>query len=106
MKIEEMQVPTLYLTEIPALDPVTVHLQDMGPGRGFITINCYGRSWTYFWGAMGDHKIEEFVAGLDSGYLMNKLAYLDKTKQDRAYLGRICDTVIQALRVRAGKVPA
>lgn len=102
MKVHELNVTTLHLTEVQGLDPITVHLYDAAPGSGFITVNCFGQSWTYFWGAMGERGIEEFVAGLEVGYLMSKLSYREKTKREKDYLSRICEAVINAIRARRG----
>lgn len=55
------------------LDPITVYLKDHGPGRGEITITCFGESWTNFWGAMGKETIRQFFATAETDYLMKKL---------------------------------
>lgn len=84
----------------PALDPITVFLQDLGPGRGRITLECYGSAWSSYFGAMGDgNTIQKFVrdAGLD--YLAGKFAAptLKNRKQDEAYLRKILAAVKAAL---------
>lgn len=77
----EPAAPVHEVINIPAqkgLDPITVFLKDYEPGRGEITITCYGDafggSWTNFWGAMGkDRGIREFFLSCDNGYLLSKL---------------------------------
>ncbi len=77
--------PTLRIVHIPAqrydaakglssLDPVTAFLQDFEPGRGQLTLVCWERAWTYFWGAMGDGStVAEFVGRASTRYLVGKL---------------------------------
>lgn len=31
------------------LDPIRVTLDDIEPGRGRITVECYGRAWASYW---------------------------------------------------------
>ena len=51
------------------LDPVTAFLEDFEPGRGQLTLVCWGRSWTHFWGAMGNGAtLREFLTSASSGH--------------------------------------
>lgn len=101
MKVEEIKVTTIRITEVQGLDPVTVHLHDDYPGAGFITVTCYGRSWSCYWAGMGRRNIEEFVAQCDASYLVNKLGF-KQTRQEQEYLIRICTAVLNAIRLRVG----
>lgn len=74
MKIETKQITTLLITDVAALDPVTVFLENYAPGRGKITIECYGESWTAFWGGMSGNTVEVFFCRCDENYLANKLS--------------------------------
>lgn len=80
MKIEEVKVVTLKITEIREeppigrLDPITIHLENWQPGRGQITIKCYNQSWTSYWGAMGKQSVEEFFCSCNAEYLIRNLA--------------------------------
>lgn len=56
------------------LDPIRVTLDDIEPGRGRITIECYGRAWASYWGAMGDQGIAQFFASCDNHYLIKNLS--------------------------------
>lgn len=56
------------------LDPIRVTLDDIEPGRGRINIECYGRAWASYWGAMGDQGIAKFFASCDNHYLIGNLA--------------------------------
>jgi hypothetical protein len=104
MNTAEIEVTTLRLTDIPALDPVTVYLSNDGPGAGSVAVACYGRAWSAYFGAMGQRDIVGFLAGLDATYLTGKMASpAERTKKERNYLWRICDAVIAAMRVRLGE---
>lgn len=72
MKTQTSRVEKLMVTELDGLDPVAVYLEDQGEGKGKITITCYGKAWTAYWGAMGC-DIREFILSADNGYLINKL---------------------------------
>lgn len=64
------------------LDPITVILEDLGPGQGRIIIECYGKTWSAYWGAMA-RPIAAFILQADNGYLVGKLAPgLDSTIPD------------------------
>jgi hypothetical protein len=56
------------------LDPVTAFLEDFEPGRGQLTLVCWGRAWTHYWGAMGNGaSLSEFLLSASSGYIVGKL---------------------------------
>lgn len=101
MNIERTTTETLTITGAPALDPITVFLQDSEPGRGRITVECYGRAWSAFFGAMGGSRsIREFACGVPPEYLADKLWDIDKkpTKAAEAYLLRIVTAVVAAVK--------
>lgn len=80
------------------LDPIIVYFEDMAPGRGRITIACYGDAWTGAWGAMGKRTVRQFVAGVDPGYLSGSLLELRKASNSfRGYTERVAAAVIAAL---------
>ena len=57
------------------LDPVTAFLEDFEPGRGQLTVVCWGRPWSYFWGAMGPSTdLRTFLLGADTDYIVGKLS--------------------------------
>lgn len=74
MKVEVSTVQKIRLSELDALDPITVTLDDQGQGKGGITIACYGKSWTSWWGGMGARRIAEFFCSCSGDYLAEKLA--------------------------------
>ncbi|EGR2744187.1 hypothetical protein MYC06_004716 [Vibrio parahaemolyticus] len=73
MNIETSLVKKIYITDLENLDPITVYLEDFERGKGKITINCWGKSWTSFWPAMGGKNIAQFFRGCNNGYLINNL---------------------------------
>ena len=73
MEIEQTVVTKLKLTELDALDPVSVFIEDYEPGRGKITFECYGKSWSYYWDGMSGKGVAEFFLSCDVCYLTNCL---------------------------------
>jgi hypothetical protein len=74
VNIETKQITTLCITDVQGLDPVTVFLENYEPGRGKITIECYGESWSSFWGAMSVDTVETFFRRCDEHYLAKNLS--------------------------------
>lgn len=76
MKIETEQVTCIRLNDLheERLDPIEVILKNYEPGRGEITIKCYGKAWTSFWGSMSGKSVEEFFISCDEFYLIKNLA--------------------------------
>lgn len=74
MKIEEAKIKRLRITDVTGLDPITVYLEDFEPRKGKITIECYGESWSSYWGGMGDQTIQEFFMNGYEDYLAGNLS--------------------------------
>ncbi|EGR4068035.1 hypothetical protein DDN14_01855 [Vibrio cholerae] len=74
MKIESVESTTLLITEIENFDPVTVHLENYAPGKGGITIECFGEAWSSKWTAMGGRRVEQFFVDCDEHYLAGRLS--------------------------------
>lgn len=74
MNIEKSTVTKLLITGAPALDPITVFLEDIEPRRGKIIIECYGKSWSSYWGGMGSNTIAQFFCSMDEHYLAKNLS--------------------------------
>lgn len=55
------------------LDPVTAFLEDFAPGQGQLTLVCWGRAWSHYWGAMGNCDLRGFILSCSTGYLVGKL---------------------------------
>ena len=77
MKIEKSAVTKMLITEVDRLDPITIYAENYVLGKGKITIECYGKSWSSYWGAMGemgDRTIEKFFSGCDPHYIAGNLS--------------------------------
>nr|WP_319566224.1 hypothetical protein [uncultured Rhodoferax sp.] len=71
MKIEQKQVTLLTITEAPNLDPIRVQTEDIEPGKGRITVSCWGKSWTSYWGGMGEkNTIADFFCSCNANYII------------------------------------
>lgn len=82
MKIEQKQVTLLTITEVPNLDPIRVQTEDLEPGKGRITVSCWGKSWTSYWGGMGEkNKIADFFCSCNPQYIIgNFTTEMDSTR--------------------------
>lgn len=80
------------------LDPVTVYLNDIGPRQGKITIECYGQSWSAFWGGMGDRTIAEFFCSCNEHYLAKNLSSVSSRVEAPEQLQDIAKAEIFRLR--------
>lgn len=74
LQVKRSTVTKLYITGINNLDPITVFLEDLEPRKGKITVSCWGKSWTTYWGAMRDNRtVGQFFCELDTGYIIGCL---------------------------------
>lgn len=77
MKVETSTCTKVVISELLnsefKLDPITVFLEDFQPGKGRIVIECYGKSWSSYWGAMGD-DIATFFCRCDEHYIAKNLS--------------------------------
>ncbi|HCZ33027.1 MAG TPA: hypothetical protein DHV93_05965 [Holophagaceae bacterium] len=103
MRTEHRPAAAFVLLEVPGLDPINVITQDLGPSEGRLIIECFGQTWSYYWGAMGGQRLAEFVATSDPSYLCSKLQGCARLKKREVeYLYRIIAAVQQAMREVAG----
>lgn len=84
MKIETSTITKLKISGVPRLDPVSVFIEDFEPGRGEITIKCYDRSWTAYWGSMGrGNSVAQFLQRVTPEYAAGCLSVgIDETVFD------------------------
>lgn len=86
MQVSVTHTTKIVLTQLERLDPVTIYLDNPTPGRGKITIECFGKSWSSFWPAMGGRRVEEFFVSCDDEYLAGNLStcrsHIPVTDQD------------------------
>ncbi|WP_330162851.1 hypothetical protein, partial [Enterobacter hormaechei] len=62
------------LTDLERLDPVRVMIENYEPGKGRVTITCYGKAWTAAWFAMGGDDVQTFIKRVSDDYLIGCLA--------------------------------
>lgn len=75
MKLTISHVERLLIEGIAGMDPLTVYLEDLGPGCGKITVSCYDETWTHYWGSMGKGQdIRSFFLSCDLSYIVNKFS--------------------------------
>jgi hypothetical protein len=87
MIIEKSQSTKLKFLDLVALDPITVFIEDIEPGKGKITIECYGKSWSYYWGGMGGHNVTKFFSTVSVDYIANCLWDHSKIQYEDDYSG-------------------
>lgn len=86
-------------------DPVTVYMQDLGESEGEMTVICWGRAWSGYWGYMGKgYDLRRFVLSSSSEYLAGKMVQREiitsskMLERDQKYLEGILDVVKKALK--------
>ncbi|MEN6549987.1 MAG: hypothetical protein ABFE07_28420 [Armatimonadia bacterium] len=110
MQVRNVTVQAFTVEDVKGLDPLLVVLQDDGPGKGRLLVECFGEAWSNYWGAMGENTtVASFVleAGID--YLESKMQSPFENRRKRSqYLRKILGAVQDALRQRlaAGGVPS
>lgn len=70
MKVEKSDVLAFTISEVERLDPVRVMIENYEPGKGRITITCYGKAWTGAWFAMGGDTVQQFIKRVSNDYLI------------------------------------
>lgn len=82
MRVVEDSVRRITIDMVPNLDPIRVVLEDIGPRQGRISIECYGKAWSAYWGGMGERTIAEFFSACSVCYLAGKLTDISSTVFD------------------------
>ena len=70
MKIEESLMKQIKVSDLERLDPITIIVEDIAEGKANVTIKCFDKSWTSYWGAMGG-DVKDFFSRVNVGYLVN-----------------------------------
>ena len=99
----EPSVERMYIPHQPGLDGITVYWQNYEPGKGMVTIVCYGCAWNSYFGAMPENTIQEFFAKADVSYLVGRLGstqFLKTNTTHLKYLARIIEAVKEALKAK------
>lgn len=81
--VKKMDVLAFTVTGAERLDPVRVMIENIEPGKGLLTITCFGQSWNGAWGSMGGDTVQDFVKRVSNDYLIGCLApRLESTVDD------------------------
>lgn len=107
LRVELLRVTAKRIYNAKALDPITVTTWNPVCGQGSLTVECYGRAWNCYWGAMGNKTVEEFVECCSADYIATCLMRSNRgvitsqkaAKEDEAYLLRIVYAVQEALKL-------
>jgi hypothetical protein len=100
----DLNIDVLDVASSSGVDSITVFWRNYQPGKGSVTITCYGSAWTAYFGAMSGQTIQQFFARADTDYLVTKLGItpeLKQRKRDHEYLARIIDAVKAAMRAES-----
>lgn len=54
-------------------DPITVTIDDFSPGKGQLSLSCFGLGWAHHWNAIGQRGLVQFILACDNDYLAGKL---------------------------------
>lgn len=98
-----MSVELLEIPEPPDLDSIRVYWHNIAPGKGYVTITCYGCAWNSWFGGMGGMTIQEFFKSAGVDYLVARLGstqWIKASKQHDKYFTRIVKAVKAALENR------
>lgn len=69
IEINPITVTSFVISGAYRLDPITVIMRDIEPGRGELTVVHYGCAWQAYWGSTGTGTLREFLRGVDADYV-------------------------------------
>lgn len=92
MRIEPITTDCFTIFDAKGLDPITVVLQDQG-GCGRLIVECYGKAWSTYFGAIGSATLRGFLAGCHHDYVATRM-----DPKGGSYLQEITTAVLSALR--------
>lgn len=73
MRVETGTVQLLRIFDAKNLDPIRVTFDDIEPGKGRITIECWGKAWASYWGGMSNRTVSQFFYQCTAQYLIGNL---------------------------------
>ena len=90
----------IYRFHPSGLDPVSVYVEQFSPNASRITVQCYARAWTAYWGSHGDQPVEHFVVNCHADYVIDNLIWgmqgivlAKMQKHEIAYLTKIVEAI-------------
>ena len=102
-KLTVVDIPRQNHTEHQGeLDPCIAYMRDYRVGQGELTLVCWGRAWSHYWGAMGNHDLRGFILSCSTGYLVGKLMlpYDVMLKRSEKREERWLTQIVEALKVQ------
>lgn len=89
------------------LDPIAVYVEQFAPESSRMTVQCYARAWTAYWGSHGSKGLESFIVSCHPSYVADSLTwgtngFITKRmeKRNRDYLVQI----VQAIQAEFSKL--
>lgn len=70
MKVEKSEVTKITIKDVDGLDPVSLLIEEFDRGQAKVMIECYGESWSSYWGSMGGDAVD-FFTRTNVEYLVN-----------------------------------
>lgn len=112
MKIEEKLTKSIIVSELENLDPITIMIDEKGEGAAQITIKCWDKSWTAYWGGMGS-GVKQFFSRVDVCYLVNcfdrgirdSTNTLDTTSMQKVFETKVKERILERVRDGYTKYP-
>lgn len=113
MKVEEKMVKQLTIKDVKGLDPVRVVVEEFDRGQAKVIIECYGESWSSYWGNMGGN-LKEFFTRTNVGYLVNcfdrgiraATGELDLDSMKETFIKRVRERIIERVKDGWTKSPS
>lgn len=104
MKVLNLNASTIQIIYAAELDTIQVTWVNYQPGRGDVTITCYGQAWTCYFNAMSGKTIQQFFREADTAYMVNALQrgqFLKQNKAHAQYLAKIVNAIKDAIQKEA-----
>lgn len=113
MKIEEGLVRQIKISEVEDLDPIRVVVEEYTKGEAKVIVECYGQSWSSYWGSMGG-SIKEFFTRTNVDYLVNcfergirpSTGELDTDAMKETFVSKVRECVLERVKEGYTKSPA
>lgn len=106
MEIKQgISVDYFIINDLERLDPIIVVIKDDNR-KGKVIVECFGESWSTYFGSIGDRTLNDFISSLDMCYLANRLisnTFHNPTRLEAIYVNRIAQAVIDACKLRKGE---
>lgn len=89
MIVEISETKTYKISKLENIDPVTCYVTNYEKGKGKIVIECWGKTWQTYWGAMGKRDLEEFFISCDKCYIINRISDIPGSIYDYEAISKV-----------------